>query len=253
MVGPFLWQLLTTFKTIPESTSVPPTWLPGSWTLQAYGTFFSSVPVASMFAVSVGALLLRVAGQLVFCSLAAYGFARFPFPGSTILFGAFLLMLMAPSQLFLIAQFNLVKDLGLLNTLPAIALPGIFSAFGTFLMRQAFLGVPKEFEEAARLDGANAWQIFWRIMLPMTAPTLAALTVLTALYSWNDLLWPLVVTSSEQTMTLPVGLANLQGQYGTDYPTLMAGALIVSLPLIVVFVILQRQFVAGIASSGLKG
>ena len=162
-------------------------------------------------------------------------------------------MLMAPSQLFLIAQFELVRDLGLLDTIPAICLPGIFSAFGTFLLRQAFLSVPKEFEEAARLDGAGSFQIFWRIMLPMVAPTLAALTVLTALYSWNDLLWPLIVTSSPENMTLPVGLATLQGQHGTDYPTLMAGSLMASLPLIIIFLILQKQFFEGIASSGLKG
>jgi multiple sugar transport system permease protein len=253
MVIPFVWQILTAFKTIPESRAVPPVLLPETWNLDSFARFFDTVPVWSMFFVSAGALILRVAGQLVICSLAAYGFARFAFPGRTLLFGLFLVMLMAPSQLFLIAQFDLMKDLGLLNTLPAIAIPGLFSAFGTFLMRQAFLGVPKEFEEAARLDGANSFQVFWRIMLPMTGPTLAALAVLTSLYSWNDLLWPLIVSSSKESMTLPVGLANLQGQYGTDYPTLMAGSLIASLPLVVIFIALQRQFFAGIASSGLKG
>jgi multiple sugar transport system permease protein len=253
MVVPFVWQILTSFKTIPESRAVPPILLPETWNLESFARFFDTVPVWSMFFVSAGALVLRVAGQLVICSLAAYGFARFSFPGRTFLFGLFLVMLMAPSQLFLIAQFDLMKNLGLLNTLPAIAIPGLFSAFGTFLMRQAFLSVPKEFEEAARLDGANSFQIFWRIMLPMTGPTLAALAVLTSLYSWNDLLWPLIVSSSKESMTLPVGLATLQGQYGTDYPTLMAGSLIASLPLVVIFVALQRQFFAGIASSGLKG
>lgn len=253
MVVPFVWQILTSFKTIPESRTVPPILLPETWNLESFARFFDTVPVWSMFFVSAGALVLRVAGQLVICSLAAYGFARFSFPGRTFLFGLFLVMLMAPSQLFLIAQFDLMKNLGLLNTLPAIAIPGLFSAFGTFLMRQAFLSVPKEFEEAARLDGANSFQIFWRIMLPMTGPTLAALAVLTSLYSWNDLLWPLIVSSSKESMTLPVGLATLQGQYGTDYPTLMAGSLIASLPLVVIFVALQRQFFAGIASSGLKG
>ena len=253
MVTPFIWQVLTTLKTIPETRAVPPVIFPEAITSDAFIRFFDTVPVLSMFGVSVGALIIRVLGQLVLCSLAAYGFARFQFPGKTIIFGAFLVMLMAPSQLFLIAQFDFMKGLGLLDTLPAIAIPGLFSAFGTFLLRQAFMGVPKEFEEAARLDGANAFQIFWRIMLPMVGPTLAALTVLTSLYSWNDLLWPLIVTTSEANMTLPVGLANLQGQYGTDYPTLMAGSLIASLPLVVIFIALQRQFFAGIASSGLKG
>jgi multiple sugar transport system permease protein len=253
MVFPFGWQVLTAFKTIPESRAVPPVLVPSGWDLDAFGRFFDTLPVGRLFVVSLGALILRVAGQVLLATLAAYGFARFTFPGRNLLFALFLIMLMAPSQLFLIAQFDLMKDLGLLDTLPAIALPGLFSAFGTFLLRQAFLAIPPEFEEAARLDGANSFQIFWRVMLPMTGPTVAALTLLTSLYSWNDLLWPLVVTSSKENMTLPVGLANLQGQYGTDYPTLMAGSLLVSLPLIVIFIALQRQFFAGIASSGLKG
>lgn len=253
MVLPFVWQLLTAFKSIAESRAVPPVLLPETFDLGAFERFFATVPFGSMLGVSGLALVLRVAGQLLVCTLAAYGFARFRFPGRTVLFGLFLVMLMAPSQLFLIAQFDLMKAAGLLNTVPAIAIPGIFSAFGTFLLRQAFLALPPDYEEAARLDGANAFQIFWRIMLPMVGPTVAALAVLTSLYSWNDLLWPLIVTSSPETMTLPVGLANLQGQYGTDYPTLMAGSFIASLPLVVIFIALQRQFFAGIASSGLKG
>lgn len=253
MVFPFVWQLLTAFKTIPESRAVPPVFLPANFDLAAFARFFESIPFGSMLATSAGALLLRVAGQLIVCTLAAYGFARFRFPGREVLFVLFLVMLMAPSQLFLIAQFDLMKVLGLLDTLPAIAIPGVFSAFGTFLLRQAFLALPPEFEEAARLDGANAFQVFWSVMLPMVMPTVAALAVLTSLYSWNDLLWPLIVTSSPGNMTLPVGLANLQGQYGTDYPTLMAGSLVASLPLIAIFIALQRQFFAGIASSGLKG
>lgn len=253
MVFPFLWQILTAFKTITESRAVPPVFFPESLDLGAFERFFATVPFGSMLGVSVGALVMRVIGQLVVCTLAAYGFARFRFPGRNVLFLLFLVMLMAPSQLFLIAQFDLMKALGLLNTVPAIAIPGIFSAFGTFLLRQAFLALPADYEEAARLDGANSFQIFWRIMLPMVGPTVAALAVLTSLYSWNDLLWPLIVTSSPDTMTLPVGLANLQGQYGTDYPTLMAGSFIASLPLVLIFIALQRQFFAGIASSGLKG
>lgn len=253
MVLPFVWQLLTVFKSVAESRAVPPVLFPEVLDFGAFERFFSTVPFGSMLGVSVLSLLLRVAGQLVICTLAAYGFARFRFPGRDALFLLFLVMLMAPSQLFLIAQFDLMKTFGLLNTVPAIAIPGIFSAFGTFLLRQAFLALPADYEEAARLDGANAFQIFWRVMLPMVGPTVAALAVLTSLYSWNDLLWPLIVTSSPDTMTLPVGLANLQGQYGTDYPTLMAGSFVASLPLVVIFIALQRQFFAGIASSGLKG
>lgn len=253
MVSPFVWQVITSLKTVTESRAVPPTLWPTVPTLAGFERFFDTVPFWSMFGVSTAVLVIRVVGQLAVCALAAYAFARIPFPGRGFFFGLFLVMLMAPSQLFLISQFQLMRDLQLLDTIPAIAIPGIFSAFGTFLLRQAFMGIPREYEEAARLDGANSWQIFLRIMLPMTRPTLAALTVLTALYSWNDLLWPLITTSSRENMTLPVGLANLQGQYATEYPSLMAGALVVSLPLVLVFLALQRQFFEGIASSGLKG
>ncbi|GAB1818742.1 carbohydrate ABC transporter permease [Herbidospora sp. RD11066] len=253
MVVPFAWQILTVFKTTPEVARVPPTILPQEFSLHSFETFFSTVPFWSMFAVSTGSLLLRVVGQVAVAALAGYAFARLPFPGRNLLFGLFIAMLMVPSQLFLIGQYGLIRDLGMLDTLPALAIPGMFSAFGTFLMRQAFMNMPQDFEEAARLDGANPFQVFWYVMLPMAKPTLAALTVLTGLYSWNDLLWPLIVSPSGENRPLPVGLAGLQGQFGTDYPTLMAGALVCSIPLVLVFLVLQRQFFRGIASSGLKG
>ncbi|MBP2705924.1 carbohydrate ABC transporter permease [Microbispora sp. RL4-1S] len=253
MVVPFVWQILTMFKTTAEATRFPPTVLPETFSPHAFETFFSTVPFWSMFGVSAGALVLRVAGQLAIASLAGYAFARIPFRGREPLFGLFVLMLMVPSQLFLIGQYELIRGLKLLDTLPALAIPGLFSAFGTFLMRQAFRTMPKDYEEAARLDGANPFQVFWHVMLPMARPTLAALAVLTGLYSWNDLLWPLIVSPSGENRPLPVGLAGLQGQFGTDYPTLMAGAFVCSIPLVIVFLVLQRQFFAGITSSGLKG
>ncbi len=253
MVAPFGWQILTLFKSTAEATRVPPTMLPESLGLGSFATFFTTVPFWSMFGVSVGALVLRVAGQLAVAALAGYAFARIPFRGRDALFGVFIVMLMVPSQLFLIGQYGLIRDLGLLDTLPALAIPGLFSAFGTFLMRQAFMTMPKGYEEAARLDGANTFQVFWYVMLPMARPMLASLAVLTGLYSWNDLLWPLIVSPSGENRPLPVGLAGLQGQFGTDYPTLMAGAFVCSIPLVIVFLLLQRQFFAGIANSGLKG
>jgi len=253
MVVPFVWQLLTVFKSTAEVTRIPPTILPHGWSLHSFETFFDTVPFWSMFAVSTGALVLRVGGQVIVAALAGYAFARIPFRGRGLVHGLFLAMLMVPSQLFLIGQYGLIRDLELLDTLPALAIPGLFSAFGTFLMRQAFLSMPDDYEEAARLDGANPFQVFWHIMLPMARPTVAALAVLTGLYSWNDLLWPLIVSPSGENRPLSVGLAGLQGQFGTDYPTLMAGAFVCSIPLITVFLVLQRQFFAGIAGSGIKG
>lgn len=253
MVAPFVWEILTSFKTNNEVSSLPPTILPGDPTLRAYRTFFSSVPFLHQFAVSAISLLLRVGGQVLVAALAGYAFARLRFPGRKVLFVLYLLMLMVPSQLFLLGQFEIMKGLGLLNTLPALAIPGIFSAFGTFLLRQAFTTIPKEYEEAASIDGAGTLRVFWSIMLPMARPMVAALAVLTSLFSWNDLLWPLIVTPTGDNRPLTVGLAAMQGQFGTDYPALMAGALVCTAPLVVVFLVLQRQFFAGMASSGLKG
>jgi len=253
MVVPFVWEILTSFKTNNEVSSLPPTLLPATPTASAYETFFSTVPFWMQFGVSAASLVMRVIGQVLVSALAGYAFARLRFPGRNVLFALFLLMLMVPSQLFLIGQFELMKGLGLLNTLPALAIPGMFSAFGTFLLRQAFMTMPKEYEEAARLDGAGTLRTFWSVMLPMARSMIAALAVLTSLYSWNDLLWPLIVSPAGDNRPLTVGLASMQGQFGTNYPTLMAGAIICTLPLVIVFIALQRQFFVGIAASGLKG
>jgi multiple sugar transport system permease protein len=160
---------------------------------------------------------------------------------------------MIPSQLFLLSQYQIIQHLGLLNTVSALALPGVFSAFGTFLMRQAFLQMPHEMEEAARIDGATVLQTFRLVMLPLAMNSMLALAMLVAIWSWNDLLWPLVVNTDPSAMPLSAGLATLQGQYLTNYPVLMAGSLMASVPMIVLFVIFQRYMIQGIASSGLKG
>jgi multiple sugar transport system permease protein len=253
MVVPFVWEILTSFKTNSEVSRLPPTFLPQDPTTVGYRTFFGSVPFWGQFAVSTASLVMRVVGQVLVSALAGYAFARLRFPGRNVIFVAFLLMLMVPSQLFLLGQFEIMKGLGLLDTLPALAIPGIFSAFGTFLLRQAFQNLPKDYEEAAHLDGAGTLRTFWSVMLPMARPTIGALAVLTSLFSWNDLLWPLIVTPTGDNRPLTVGLAAMQGQFGTDYPALMAGAAVCTLPLVIVFLVLQRQFFAGIASSGLKG
>jgi multiple sugar transport system permease protein len=253
VVVPFIWEIVTSFKTNLEVSSLPPTLLPKTPTLKGYSTFFGSVPFLAQLAVSATSLVMRVTGQVLVSALAGYAFARLAFPGRRLLFTIFLLMLMVPSQLFMLGQYQLMKGLGLLNTLPALAIPGVFSAFGTFLMRQAFVNMPKEYEEAARIDGASTLRVFWSVMLPMARPMISALAVLTSLYSWNDLLWPLIVTPSGGSRPLTVGLASMQGQFGTNYPALMAGALLCTAPFVVLFLVFQRQFFAGIASSGLKG
>lgn len=253
MVFPFIWQTLTAFKTFQDSVQVPPVVIPDPWVFTNFGEVFDSMPFAQMFANSVLLTIGRTVGQVLLCTMAGYAFARIPFPGRNAVFVAFLSVLMVPSQLYLLPQYEIIQSLGWLNTLQALIVPGIFSAFGTFLMRQFFMSMPAELEEAARIDGANPWQTFWRIMVPLAKPGIIALTVFTVLWSWNDLLWPLVVTTDPEKMPLSVGLAQLVGLHGTDYPVLMAGALLATLPMLVTFMILQKQFIQGIAFSGSKG
>ena len=253
MVGPFLWQLTTAFQTFGESVSVPPTFVPERAQWGNFATVFTALPFAAQLGNSALMTVARTAGQVLFSSLAGFAFARMRFRGRNVLFALFLSVMMVPSQVFLLPQYQLIQSLGLLNTVVALFLPGMFSAFGTFLMRQFFLQLPIEIEEAARLDGASILQIYWRVMLPMAAPGMLALGVLVVIWSWNDLLWPLVVNTDPLSMPVSAGLATLQGQYVTNFPILMAGSLLASLPVIAVFVVFQRYLLRGIAFTGVKG
>lgn len=253
MIFPFVWQTLTAFKTFQASVQVPPTILPDPWVWTNFTEVFASMPFGQMFLNSVLLTIGRTVGQVVLCTMAGYGFARLAFPGRNIVFVLFLSVLMVPSQLYLLPQYEIMQTLGWLNSLQALIVPGIFSAFGTFLMRQFFMSMPAELEEAARIDGANPWQTFWMVMLPLAKPGIIALVVFTVLWSWNDLLWPLVVTTDPEKMPLSVGLSQLVGLHGTNYPVLMAGALLATLPMLVTFMFLQKQFIQGIAFSGSKG
>ena len=253
MVGPFLWQLTTSLQTFGESVSVPPTFVPHSLQWSNVTAVFAALPFGQQLLNTTLMTIARTVGQVLFSCLAGFAFARMQFRGSAVLFGIFLSVTMVPYQVFLLPQYQIMQRLGLLNTLVALFLPGMFSAFGTFLMRQFFRQLPMEIEEAARIDGANILQIFWRIMLPMAAPGMIALGVLVIIWSWNDLLWPLVVNSDPRQMPVSAGLASLQGQYTTNFPVLMAGSLLASLPVIIIFIVFQRHLMSGIAFSGVKG
>ncbi|WP_405996859.1 carbohydrate ABC transporter permease [Streptomyces sp. NBC_00829] len=253
MLGPFVWEVLTSLKTFSETTHVPLTFLPGSWQWSNYSQVFDVLPFGQMLLNSVGMTIGRTVGQLVFSSLAAYAFARLRFRGSNLLFSLFLSVLMVPGLLFLIPQYVIIQNLGWLNSLQGLTVPGMFSAFGTFLLRQFFLALPKDVEEAARLDGANPLRVFWHIALPLARPGLLALTILTALWSWNDLMYPLVISTDPAQMTVSAGLATLQGEHKTDYSLLMAGSIMATAPMIITFVLLQRHFIRGIAFTGSKG
>ncbi|KAA0565750.1 carbohydrate ABC transporter permease [Bacillus sp. CH30_1T] len=252
MLFPFIWMILTSLKTYAESIQVPPVMIPEDFQWKNYQEVFTLLPFFKFMMNTLIITVLRTVGQLFLCSLAAYAFARIVFPGRNLLFVLALSVLMVPGQVFLLPQYMIMVKLGWLNTLQAVVVPGLFSAFGTFLLRQFFMGLPKELEEAARLDGCNHFQIYWRIMLPLAKPGLIALGIFTILWSWNELMWPMIVNSSPDAMTLAVGLSSLQGQYGTNYPILMAGSFLAVLPMLILFIILQKQFIEGIAITGGK-
>ncbi|RRD07281.1 carbohydrate ABC transporter permease [Arachnia propionica] len=253
MIFPFAWQLMMSISTNVEIQAVPPSFLPAEPQWGNYAKVFETIPFMSQFWVSVLITVLRTAAQLVLCSMAGYAFARMQFKGRGILFGLLLAILMIPSQAFLITQYQIIKGFNLLETPWGIVLPGMFSAFGTFLMRQAFMTLPKELEEAARLDGCNPWQTFWKVVLPLVKPSLFAVAITTVLWSWNDLLWPLIVTSREDNMPLSVGIATLAGQYSADWNLMMAASVMAMAPIFVLFFALQRRVIEGLATSGLKG
>jgi multiple sugar transport system permease protein len=252
MLGPFVWQFLTSVKTLPESTQAPPTIFPEEWHWENYENVSAGLPFGAIYVNTVLYAVLRTIGQLVLCSAAGFAFARLRFRGKNLLFALCLSALMVPPELYVISQYQIMQGLGWLNTIQALFLPGIFSAFGTFLLRQFFASIPDEIEEAARVDGASILKIYWLVFLPLAKPGLIALAILTVMASWSDLLWPLIVNTDPTKMTLSVGLAAMQGQQSTDYPVLMAAALLASAPLIIVFVVMQRRFVEGIAMSGTK-
>lgn len=254
MIFPFVWQVLATFKTNQDTRRMPPELIPDPWIWTNFAEVFERIPFWTMLMNSVLLTAGRTLGQIVLCTMAGYAFARIPFRGRNALFLLFLSILMVPGLLFLLPQYEIVLALGWIDTMQGLIVPGMFSAFGVFLMRQFFLSMPSELEEAARIDGANPWQTFWRVMLPLAKPGIIALAVFAALWSWNDLIWPLIVTGDENRMPLSVGLAVLGGHdRPIEIPVLMAASLLAMLPMLLVFIFLQRQFIQGIAFTGSKG
>ncbi|ANY75397.1 carbohydrate ABC transporter permease [Paenibacillus ihbetae] len=253
MIMPFLWMLSTSVKSFADSMSVPPKWLPTEWRFDNYARVIDSIDFGTYYLNTVIVTLGRTAGQLVLCSLAAYAFASLRFPFKNTIFLALLAVLMVPSQVVMIPSFVIMREFEWLDTFYVLIVPGIFSAFGTFLLRQFFMTLPKDLEEAAKIDGCSYFRIYWNIYLPLSKAALVSLAIFTILASWNDLLWPLIMTSSEEMRVLSIGISSFQGQHSTDYPLLMAGAVMATLPIIILFIFLQRYFIEGIAMNGIKG
>ena len=252
MIVPFLWMLAPSLKPAGGVLTFRPELIPRAPTLDNYRRVADAVPLVRMFGNSVVATTLSVAGQLATSALAAYAFARMRWRGRDALFVLYLATLMVPSQVTITPLFILMQKLGWVDTYQGLILPGVTSAFGTFLLRQAMLAVPREYEEAAFLDGGSHWTVFAQIVLPMVRPALATLAVFATMASWNNFLWPLFITSDERLMTLPVGLALLHGRYTSDWGMIMAGSVISVVPIVLVYLAAQRAFVNGVLMSGLK-
>ena len=252
MVFPFVWMILTSLKTVPESMQVPPTIFPKEMITTNFGDAMKSLPFLKLYLNTGLMIFFRVICAVAFSSMAGYAFAMLEFRGKKLLFGIVLVQMSLPSQIFIIPQYQMVAKMGLANTIFALVFPGIVSAFGVFFLRQTYMGIPKEIGEAAYLDGCNQWQTFYKVMFPLTGTSVAALTIFTAVFAYSDLMWPLVVNSDLNMMTLSSGLATLRGQFTTNFPVLMAGSLLAMLPMVILYLIFQRQFIEGIATTGGK-
>ena len=252
MIFPFVWMLLTSFKTQAESMAIPPQILPSQWNFDNFVMALESLPFVNLY-VNTGLLIFfRVLCAVVFSSMAGYAFAKLEFPFKKALFGIVLIQMMLPSQIFIIPQYLMLARAGLTNSIFALVFPGLVSAFGTFFLRQAYLGIPNEIAEAAYLDGCTKWQTFYKVMLPLTGASMAALAIFTAVFAYSDLMWPLICNIDLKMMTLSAGLSTLNGQYTTNFPVLMAGSLLAMIPMVILYLIFQKQFIQGIAMTGGK-
>jgi multiple sugar transport system permease protein len=254
IIVPLLWMFLTSFKTDYDAINAPASPWPNPVTGEAYTTLATGdLPILRWLLNSLTAAAAQTILIVVTASMAAYALARLSFPGKRIIFAVIIATLLVPSVIFLIPNYLIVDSLGWLDTLWAVIVPGSAGAFGVFFLRQFFISLPGEIEEAARVDGAGDIRIFLQIILPLSRPALATLAVLSFLTNWNDFIWPVYVLLSPESLTLQPGLSVLQGTYSTHYGIVMAGAVIASVPVLILFSLAQKQIVESVASSGVKG
>ncbi|MCI3923525.1 carbohydrate ABC transporter permease [Paenibacillus sp. TRM 82003] len=253
MIAPFLWMIGTSLKKLPEVFVFPPTLFGERLVWENYLKLSDRFPFDVYFLNSLKVTLIVVAFQLLTSSMAGYVFARLRFRFRDGLFGAYLATMMIPVQVTLIPNFIVMRQYNLIDTHWALILPALVSAFGTFLLRQFFLTIPGELEEAARIDGCTPFGAYWRVFVPLSKPAMATLGVFVFMGTWNDFMGPLIFINTQAKMTLPLGLASMQGLYGTDWPVLMASTVLSVAPLIVIFLLAQDFFIKGVTLSGLKG
>ncbi len=252
MLVPLIWTLSTSLKTPGSEFSIPVRWIPETWHFENYLEVARRVPLPRWFFNSLVVALAATAGQMLTGSMAGYAFARLRFRGRDTTFLLFLATMMIPPQVTIIPLFIIVRAFGWYDTYPGLIVPGLFGAFSVFIMRQFFLTIPDELEDAARIDGANHWQIYWRVMLPLSGPALATLGTFTFMSFWNSFLYPLVITRTEQMRTLPVGLSVFRNTFTTEWTLLTAGLIMSLIPVVIAFLLGQRYFVRGITMTGIK-
>lgn len=253
MLIPFLWMLSTSLKDSSNIFIFPPQWIPKPFVFKNYYDTLTLVPFGRFFLNSLIVAICVTCGQLITSSLAAYAFARLKFPARDVIFLIFLGTMMIPFQVTMIPVYILMRKLGWIDTYYALIVPNLFSAYGCFLLRQFFLTIPEELEEAAKIDGCGYFTIYRKIILPLSLPALITLFVFTFMGSWNNFIWPLIVVNSTEMQTLPLGLTTFRDLYTTQWTLVMAGTVISLLPILIIFIIAQRYFVEGITLSGIKG
>jgi multiple sugar transport system permease protein len=249
---PIIWMFFASFRTIPDLSAYPPKLFPRSWTLDNYTQVFKQLPFLRLYEntfLYAGTVTLS---SLLLDSMAGYALARLRFRGSNVIFFTIIVLLMLPFQVTLVPLYLLMHDLGLVNTVPGLIIPRLTNAFGIFFMRQFFLGLPHDLEDAARIDGASEWKIFRRVIAPLAKPAYLALGLFYFQGNWNDLIWPLIMTNTVRDGTLPAGLSLFNGQHNINYGVVMAGSVLSLLPVVILFLIVQKSFVQGIATTGTK-
>ncbi len=253
MLIPFAWMILTAFKTNSEAMQINPFVIfPEVWRVDSFKSVLEKMDFIRLYANTLIMIALRILCAVLTATMAGYAFGRLKFRGRDLCFALVLFQMMVPGQIFIIPQYLMVSKINMLNTMFSLVFPGLVTAFGTFLMRQAYMGLPKELEEAARLDGCNIGQTFLHVMMPLTKSSMVALGIFTALFGYKELMWPLIANTDQNTMPLSAALAKLQGQYASNFPELMAASMIACIPMIILYLLFQKQFIEGIATSGGK-
>ena len=253
MLVPFIWMVLTAFKTNSEAMQVNPFLIfPKVWHKEAFEEVIRKMDFLRLYANTLGLIVGRVICAVITATMAGYALGRMRFKGKKIAFMIVMLQMMVPSQIFILPQYLMISKMNMLNTMFALLFPGLVTAFGTFLLRQAYMGLPGELEEAARIDGCNIFQTFLFVMAPLTRSSMVALGIFTALFGYKELMWPLVVNQEPKALTLSAALARMQGMNFTSFPELMAASLLACIPMVVIYILFQKQFIEGIATSGSK-